>query len=168
MKAYLRTAKSMASDETKDGAVYAREGRLEWSQTTSSLRSVAASLTARRFFHRQGGTSKNATVRRFCEVSHENKKKGNERYAERAFRLYFRKSANRGANDKEKGAHFVGAPLLSYPNNFEPLAKIIYQNNLVKTRTIQANYMHHKVAKILLHNKDSFLRHIRNGHELSL
>ena len=36
MKAYLRTAKSMASDETKDGAVYAREGRLEWSKTTSS------------------------------------------------------------------------------------------------------------------------------------
>ena len=58
--------------------------------------------------------------------------------------------------------------VLSYPNNFEPLAKIIYQNNLVKTRTIQANYMHHKVAKILLHDKDSFLRHIRNGHELSL
>ena len=57
---------------------------------------------------------------------------------------------------------------LCYPNNFEPLAKIIYQNNSVKIRTIQANYMHHKVAKILLHNKDSFLRHIRNGHELSL
>jgi len=27
MKAYLRTAKSMASDETKDSAIYAREGR---------------------------------------------------------------------------------------------------------------------------------------------
>ena len=32
---------------------------------------------------------------------------------------YFRKRTNRGANRKEKGAHFVGAPLLHLHNRIE-------------------------------------------------